>query len=272
MSESKDQSGPAAARAEGCYARKLLGCRCGVIRWSHRSRFEFAARLVRPRAGGAVLDYGCGDGTFLAAVADRFDAAVGADIAADHLADNIARLGPHHPNLRFVHVDALAAPEHAGRYDVVTCMETLEHCPDRVQDRVLGDLRRAVRPGGRVIISVPIETGPTFLVKYAVRKVAGRRGHGDYRYYESYPLGHAVRMILATESTDVPRPLYGPPETAFHTHYGFNWRALRAKVRRFLHVERTHFTPLGFLGGWFDSQAWFVCRPRPADNARRDGP
>jgi hypothetical protein len=36
---------------------------------------------------------------------------------------------------------------------------------------------------------------------------------------------------------------------------------LRSRVAQHLTVERTLFTPLGFLGGAVSSQAYFVCRP-----------
>ncbi|HST58355.1 MAG TPA: hypothetical protein VLK84_06705, partial [Longimicrobium sp.] len=55
----------------GEYARKQLFGR-GLIGWSHARRFGTALRIVQPYAGAPLLDYGCGDGTFLALVRDRF--------------------------------------------------------------------------------------------------------------------------------------------------------------------------------------------------------
>src|SRR5690242_9385018 len=64
----------------GHYAKKQICCRSAIIAWSHRSRFNLARRLVEPYAGKKLLDYGCGDGTFLAEIHDLFPAAVGADV------------------------------------------------------------------------------------------------------------------------------------------------------------------------------------------------
>jgi SAM-dependent methyltransferase len=141
-------------------------------------------------------------------------------------------------------------------------METLEHCTAPTIEVVLRDLARLVSPGGRVIISVPIEIGPSFLFKWVIRKVAAWRGLSDYRYYESYSVPNALRMIFAGRSMVLDRPIHGGPEAPCHSHYGFNWRALRERVRNHFTIERTSFSPLGFLGGWISSQAWFVCRPR----------
>jgi SAM-dependent methyltransferase len=249
------------AIAQGHYYRKQLGCKSGIIAWSHRSRFRVGLRLIGA-SPGKVLDYGCGDGTFLAMAADRVREGLGADIADNQIEDCRNRFASV-ANLRFCSIRQLSEVGHDTAYDVVTCMETLEHCTAPVVEIVLGDLARLVSPRGRVVISVPIEIGPTFVLKLCVRKLAAWRGLSDYRYYESYGGGAALRMIFANRATKFDRPVYGEPDAPAHSHYGFNWRALRERVRAHLDIERTAFSPLGFLGGWVSSQAWFVCRPRP---------
>jgi SAM-dependent methyltransferase len=248
------------AIANGHYYRKQLGCKSRVIAWSHRSRFDMGLRLIGagPRR---LLDYGCGDGAFLALAAGRLQEGLGADIALDQVNDCQSRLAEFR-NIRFCSVRELIGPAHDAAYDVVTCMETLEHCTTPVVEAVLQDLSRLVSPAGRVLISVPIEIGPTFLVKLVLRKVAAWRGLSDYRYYESYSLRDGLRMLFAGRTTVVERPVYGHPEAPSHSHYGFNWRALRERVREHLLIERTYYSPLGFLGGWVSSQVWFVCRHR----------
>lgn len=245
---------------DGHYYRKQLGCKSRFIAWSHRSRFELALRLLGPSTK-KLLDYGCGDGTFLSMAADRVQAGCGADITPDQIQDCQTRLAKF-GNLRFLTTPELAGAEHEHAYDVVTCMETLEHCSAPIVELVLSDLARLVADQGRVIISVPIEIGPTFVLKGVVRKLAAWRGLSDYKYYESYSMRNALRMIFASRKTTFDRPLYGEPNAQSHSHYGFNWRAMRQRVQEYFHIERTRFSPLGFLGGWVSSQAWFLCRPR----------
>jgi len=141
-------------------------------------------------------------------------------------------------------------------------METLEHCVPAVAEHVLGDLKRLVAPDGRVIISVPIETGLIFPVKFLLRKIAGWRGIGHYRHYENYKIGDAVKMLFAGERTIVVRPAYGELGHEFYTHYGFNWRAFRLRVMEKFTIVETRFSPISLFGGWFNSQAWFICKPR----------
>jgi hypothetical protein len=69
--------------------------------------------------------------------------------------------------------------------------------------------RRSVPEGalnGTVVISVPIETGPAFLMKYFGRKFAAWRGLREYGDYETYSARDAARMVFANESSVVCLP------------------------------------------------------------------
>ena len=82
---------------------------------------------------------------------------------------------------------------HQGGYDVVTCMEVLEHCIDAERVRVLDHLRELIAAGGRLVVSVPIEIGPALAGKQFFRAMAAWRGHGDYKYRETLHASRAPR-------------------------------------------------------------------------------
>ncbi|HET6736482.1 class I SAM-dependent methyltransferase [Mycobacterium sp.] len=245
---------------EGHYYQSQIGSKNKVIAWSHQSRFDKALDLIG-HGTQKLLDYGCGDGTFLALAQDRFVEGHGVDVDADQISGCRERLADI-DNVNFFTNAELADPKHDGTYDVVTCMETLEHCTAPVVESVLVDVARLVAPNGRVIISVPVEIGPSFMVKQSVRAIARRQGASSYQLQEKYPVGQALKMLFARRGTSIDRPVYGEPPLTGHSHFGFNWRHLRGRVSQHLKVERTLYTPLGFLGGWFSSQAYFVCRPK----------
>lgn len=252
--------------ATGEYARKQLFSPSRLVVFSHRARFRVARSLVASFAGRRLLDYGCGDGTFLALVHDLFPGAVGADPDPGLTSESIRRFRDV-AGLRFVLTDRLRAPEEAGAYDVVTCMEVLEHCPDAERAAALRDLRRAVASDGRVILSVPLETGPSLIAKHLFRIVAGWRRLGDYRYRERFTMAELTRMLFAGRATAIERPVYtaefpGPISMRYHGHKGFNWRRLRAEVEGAFIVERTLFSPMPAFGSLLNSQVWMVCRPR----------
>lgn len=245
--------------ASGDYARKQIYCPSRVVAWSHGSRFRLAARLSSRGAGGRLLDYGCGDGTFIALTYGTFSEAVGSDVDAAQLAECRRRFEGM-PGIRFVRSAELAGI--ASDYDVVTCMEVLEHCVDAERRRVLDDLRALVVRGGQVIISVPIEIGPALLGKQLFRAIAAWRGHGDYQYRETYSAREMLAAVLARPrlaraeyEVDTPS---GPMQ--YCGHKGFDWRVLEREIEERFRVEQRLFTPLGPLGSMLNSQVWFVCR------------
>ncbi|HEX2207644.1 MAG TPA: class I SAM-dependent methyltransferase [Longimicrobium sp.] len=248
----------------GEYARKQLFGR-GLIGWSHGRRFATARRVVQPYAGATLLDYGCGDGTFLALVHDLFPRSVGAEIDAALVENARERFGALN-ELRFIHTDQVAALPDAS-FGVVTCMEVLEHCTPEAMERVIGQMRRLVAPAGVVIVSVPVETGPTLLVKTAARALAGLRGVSGYQDRERFTPGELARMVFADAETSIDRPVYqttfpdGSPNR-YHGHKGFNWRRLAVRLRRDFTLRETRFSPVPALGGLINSQAWFICSPR----------
>ena len=102
--------------------------------------------------GRSVLDVGCGGGLLSEAMAVAGATVTGLDLASELL--EVARL---HALESGVSVDyrletaEAHAQSHAGRYDMVTCMEMLEHVPD--PGSVIAALARLVRPGGHVFVS-----------------------------------------------------------------------------------------------------------------------
>ena len=165
--------------------------------------------------------------------------------------------------VRFFETAELDAPGHAQAYDAVTCMEVLEHCVDAERRRVLDDLRRFVAPGGRVIVSAPIEIGPALLGKQFFRargRVAGARRlqvPRDLHARASSLPQHSPGRISRARSTSSTRPS-GPLH--YCGHKGFDWRTLEREIAERFVVEQRLFTPLGPLGALLNSQVWFVCR------------
>ena len=252
--------------AGGHYARKQIFSRNRLVAWSHASRFALARRLVAQHAGARLLDYGSGDGTFLALVHDLFPTALGVDIEPHQVADCAERFASLR-GLTFATMDALAHPGHTATYEVVTCMEVLEHCPADIREGVLDDLRRVVAPLGTVIISVPIEIGPTLAAKQAVRAFAALTGLREYDTRERYTAREFLSMVFAPQRAAIPRPesastLPDGRVVRFTGHKGFNWRVLESAVTQRFAIQRRLFSPLPAAGEWLNSQVWFVCTPR----------
>ena len=176
------------ALKDGHYATKQIFCKDHLIAWSHRRRFETGLELAARFKGRRILDYGCGDGTFLALLMSGSSApaeALGVEIDEAQVTDCRSRLGSR-PGLRFDLIASLDHDSQQGRYDGVVCMEVLEHAA--ALGTVIDRMWRVLAPSGTLIVSVPVETGLPLLLKQAARRVAGWRGIGDYPGTSAYTL------------------------------------------------------------------------------------
>lgn len=118
---------------------------------------------LAPLAGKDVLDVGCGGGILSDAMARRGARVTGIDLASKALkVAQLHALEAATPNVRYLESSAEAlAAEQPGSFDVVTCMEMIEHVPDvRSVVRACADL---VRPGGWVFFSTINRNPKSFL-------------------------------------------------------------------------------------------------------------
>ena len=102
--------------------------------------------------GARAIDIGCGGGILAEAMATAGARVTGIDMAEGPLA--VARLHQHESGAEVDYRRTTAeelAPAEAGQYDVVTCLEMLEHVPD--PSKVVRSCAELVRPGGDVFFS-----------------------------------------------------------------------------------------------------------------------
>ncbi len=109
-----------------------------------------ALLLAEARPGERVLDLGCGAGRFVAALRDAGADPVGVEIASGAL--ERARAVAPGADLRLLAQDGSIPLEH-GSVDLVWCSEVLEHIADGAH--LLQEARRVLRPGGRMLVTVP---------------------------------------------------------------------------------------------------------------------
>ena len=118
---------------------------------------------LAPLPGRQVLDVGCGGGILAESMARRGARVLGIDLAAKPL--GVARLhaleaGVVHLEYREVATEALAE-EMPGRFDIVTCMEMLEHVPDPAA--VVAACAKLAKPDGWVFFSTLNRNPKAFL-------------------------------------------------------------------------------------------------------------
>lgn len=119
---------------------------------------------IAPLKGQRVLDVGCGGGILADAMARKGADVLGIDLAEKSL--KVAQLhaleaGTSQITYRLVAAEALAA-KMPDQFDVVTCMEMLEHVPDPAS--VVQACARLAKPGGWVFFSTINRNPKSFLM------------------------------------------------------------------------------------------------------------
>jgi len=125
-------------------------------------RLDWIQSLV-PLQGKEVVDIGCGGGILTDAMARNGANALGADLATKSLkVAQLHALEAQTPNVRYQEISAedLAA-ERPASFDVVTCMEMLEHVPD--PSSIVRACATLVKPGGWVFFSTLNRNAKSFL-------------------------------------------------------------------------------------------------------------
>lgn len=132
----------------------------GALHRINPLRANYVAERV-PLDGARLLDIGCGGGLFAEAMAARGAHVTAVDMA--RTAIEVARLHLHESGHEIDYREATAeamAEEMPGAFDVVTCLEMLEHVPSPAS--VVDAVATLVRPGGDVVLSTINRTAKAF--------------------------------------------------------------------------------------------------------------
>lgn len=132
--------------------------------WIHDDdwrRLSYVLGILDP--GGSVLDVGLGAGQFInmLAASGKFDAVHGTDPT------RFKKYSEFYPGIQSSRESIAQLPYSDGQFDVVTCMEVLEHVPEDVLTAGLTELRRVCR--GQLVMTVPFRE-PEPISKTHVRR------------------------------------------------------------------------------------------------------
>jgi 2-polyprenyl-6-hydroxyphenyl methylase/3-demethylubiquinone-9 3-methyltransferase len=154
---------------------------------------------LRPLAGKRAADVGCGAGLIAEPLARLGAAVTGIDAAPENVA--AAKL---HAEGQGLAIDYRAGGIEAldGRYDLVTCLEVIEHVAD--VDAFLAGLAGALAEGGLMILSTPNRTALSKLALIGIGEGSGQipKGTHDWRKFLT-PVELTARLAAAgLEATD----------------------------------------------------------------------
>ena len=126
-------------------------------------RLSYISDELQGLFGKTVIDIGCGGGILAESMARSGADVTGLDMAEDSL--NVARLHALEAGVTLNYQQATAehyAAAHGAQFDVVTCMEMLEHVPDPAS--VVRACSKLVKPGGWVFFSTIHRSAKAFML------------------------------------------------------------------------------------------------------------
>lgn len=181
------------------------------------AHFGVAPKARFPLAGRRAIDVGCGAGLVTEPLARMGADVVGLDAGTDTIAAARAHAEPQGLAIsyRTGEVAEIAATE-PGRFDLVTCLEVIEHVTDL--DGFLASLRALLKPDGLLVFSTPNRTPLSWAVMIGAAeqllRIIPRGGH-DWKQFVT-PDELTVRMAGAGLRVDTLRGLSWNPARGFH--------------------------------------------------------
>ncbi|MFU8783750.1 bifunctional 2-polyprenyl-6-hydroxyphenol methylase/3-demethylubiquinol 3-O-methyltransferase UbiG [Aliidiomarina sp.] len=165
-------------------------------------RLQFIDQHGLGLSGRKILDVGCGGGLLSEAMAKAGAHVTGIDMSPDAL--SVARLHALDSGVDVDYQQITAeefAAEHAGQFDIVTCLEMLEHVPN--PSTVIAACASLVKPGGRVVFSTLNRTLKAkllgvYIAEYVLRWVP-QGTHDASKFIRPAELMHMANSAGLTE-------------------------------------------------------------------------
>ncbi|OFW10143.1 MAG: hypothetical protein A3H96_17920 [Acidobacteria bacterium RIFCSPLOWO2_02_FULL_67_36] len=140
------------------------------------AKLEIVRRWLEALPGAArVLDAGCGEGVLVEEYADRL---------------RIEGIDANYSSERVKAGSLTALPYPDATFDRALCLDVLEHLTFEEQPRALAELRRVLRPGGELLVSVPnlahLQSRVHFLLRGRLIRTASELKHPGDRPVADY--------------------------------------------------------------------------------------
>jgi 2-polyprenyl-6-hydroxyphenyl methylase/3-demethylubiquinone-9 3-methyltransferase len=148
-------------------------------------RVTYIEKQAQGVEGKKILDVGCGGGILAEALANKGAQVTGIDVA--ELSLKVAKMHLHESGLEVDYQLSTVedfAQQHAARFDIVTCLEILEHVPDPAS--IVASASRLLKPDGLLCLSTLNRNPKSFALailgaEYILRMLP--RGTHEYKKF-----------------------------------------------------------------------------------------
>jgi len=152
--------------------------RLEFIRSAVNAHFGTDPQSVRPLAGKSALDIGCGAGLVCEPLARLGAEVTGVDAAPENVAAAAAHSESAGLDIRYMAGEV--ATLDIGRFDLVTCLEVVEHVADK--HAFLADVAARLAPGGLLVLSTPNRTAASRVLLVGAAEAVGYVPRGTHRW------------------------------------------------------------------------------------------
>ena len=175
---------------------KLNPVRLAYIRDMVDMHFGLDEHDFKPLAGKSALDVGCGAGLLAEPLAR-----LGARVTAVDAAPELVAVAKAHAAGQGLEIDyrAVGVEAVAGKFDLVTAMEVIEHVAE--PQAFIDDLAKRLAPGGLLILSTPNKTAWSKLLTITLAEGFGRIPKGTHDF-EAFIHPDRMRGLLANSGME----------------------------------------------------------------------
>lgn len=221
------------------------------VRYPHRKRNKLVAEKIAEICSKSWLDYGAGDGALLGQLLARnalphtcvlFEPDPG---MCSQLVDNTSRFTE-------ATVQILSEISEVDiQFELVTALEVLEHLPLPARIKFYRFLARNLKCDGKVLIELPIESGPILLLKEWGRKFLKKR-------VSEYSFRELLDAVVFSKILDAhARYLINDKRTFISPHRGFDLNRLLIELNSIGKVQEVVRSPFPFLPRVFNQVVLF---------------
>lgn len=229
------------------YANQTIRNKSFIKKYSHLKRFELAIQFINLEPNNYILDFGTGDGFLLTCLAKKNNTLnlYGYDPVTsmiDELATNIKKND-------FKNITTTCDLETIAsiKFDTICCLEVLEHFSRENQTQLLIQMKNLLAKNGRLLISVPIETGISSLVKNSIRVLLGQQ-HKNTSFKTVFKSIFSLKIDRNEENY-------------IYTHIGFNHKILEIVFQEnSLKIEKKYYSPFPYFLGFLNSQVYYILK------------
>ncbi|MDP2129854.1 MAG: bifunctional 2-polyprenyl-6-hydroxyphenol methylase/3-demethylubiquinol 3-O-methyltransferase UbiG [Erythrobacter sp.] len=152
--------------------------RMAFIRDAIDAHWPGAAKLAKPLGGKGALDIGCGAGLVCEPLARLGAAVTGVDAAAENVAAAAAHAEAVGLDIRYMAGEVAGLD--IGTFDLVTCVEVIEHVADKIA--FLRDVAARLAPDGLLVMSTPNRTAASRVLLVGAAEAVGYVPKGTHHW------------------------------------------------------------------------------------------